>query len=54
MSSTFRCPKANTIAFGGVATGNAKAKLAQIVTGTRIYKGWTPMVAAYKTATQND
>ena len=34
ISLILRCPYANTIAFGGVATGNRKAKLAAMVAGS--------------------
>lgn len=41
MSLTLRCPPANTIAFGGVATGNMKANEQDIVAGIIKYHGWT-------------
>ena len=39
MSLTLRCPPANTIAFGGVATGNMKANEQEIVAGIIRYHG---------------
>lgn len=41
MSLTLRCPPANTMAFGGVATGNMKANEQEIVAGIMMYQGWT-------------
>ena len=39
MSLTLRCPPVNTIAFGGVATGNMKANEHEIVAGSMRYHG---------------
>ena len=47
MSSTVILPVANTIAFGGVATGNMKAKDAQTVAGIIKYNGWTSILVAW-------
>lgn len=43
---TDRRPVANTIAFGGVATGNMKANDAHTVAGTIKYKGLTSILCA--------
>ena len=37
----FTSPEENTIAFGGVATGNINANEAEIVHGSIMYQGWT-------------
>ena len=39
MSLTLRCPPANTMAFGGVATGNMKANEQEIVAVIMMYQG---------------
>ena len=39
MSLTLRCPPANTMALGGVATGNMKANEQEMVAGSMIYQG---------------
>jgi len=39
MSLTLRCPPANTIAFGGVATGNMNANEQDMAAGSMRYHG---------------
>ena len=47
MSLTLRYPPANTIAFGGVATGNIKANEHEMVAGSIRYHGWTRMCSPW-------
>ena len=47
MSLTSRYPPANTIAFGGVATGNIKANEHEMVAGSIRYHGWTRMCSPW-------
>lgn len=46
MSLTLRYPAAKTMAFGGVATGNKKAKDDAMVHGIMKYSGFTPIRTA--------
>lgn len=39
MSFTLRCPPENTMAFGGVATGNMKANEQEMAAGSMRYHG---------------
>ena len=43
ISFTLRCPPENTMAFGGVATGNMKANEQEMAAGSIRYQGWTPI-----------
>ena len=43
----FMCPYANTIAFGGVATGSMKANDVAIVVDSVRYNGFTSSTTAY-------
>ena len=53
MSLTLRCPPENTIAFGGVATGNMKANEQEIAAGSMRYQGWTWSSFAWKQTKDN-
>ena len=41
MSLTLRCPSANIIAFGGVATRNMEVNEQEMAAGSMRYQGWT-------------
>lgn len=45
ISLTFKKPPENTMALGGVATGNIKAKEQATVAGSMRYHGWTQMLS---------
>ena len=46
ISGRFTCPLPNTIALGGVATGNMNAQLAASAAGTANIKGFSPTLIA--------
>ena len=48
ISLTLRCPPENTMALGGVATGNMKANEQEMAAGSIIYQGWTWSSSAWK------
>lgn len=48
MSFTVKWPVANTIAFGGVATGSINANDAAITHGNIKYRGFKPSLSALK------
>ena len=47
MSAICRCPLQNTMAFGGVATGNIKANDVAIAAAIMRYNGFVLVVSAY-------